>query len=96
MRTAFDHFASHEHQDLIGIADCAQTMGNDKAGATFKEYLQRLLDQALSPGVHARSSLIQDHDSGICQCSAGNRDKLALSLTEAATAFAEDRLITLR
>ena len=44
MRAALDDPAVVEHQHLVGVANRAQAVGHDEAGATGEQPCQRLLD----------------------------------------------------
>ena len=55
--------------------------------------VERLLDQALGARVHAGGGFVQDQDARVGQRGAGNREQLALSLAQAAAAFAQHGLI---
>ena len=69
-----------DDQQLIGVADGAQPVGNDEAGTALQQFLQCGLDQPLGARVHARRGLIEDEDAGVGQDGAGNGQKLPLPL----------------
>ena len=67
------------NQDLIGVANGIEPVGNDQQGLAPAQLGDGLLDVALVVGVHAGSGLIQNHDGSILQNAAGNGDSLPLS-----------------
>src|ERR1044071_1378830 len=71
-------------------------MSNDKGRTTLEQLIERLLDEALGPGVHAGSGFIQNEDARVCERGTRNRQQLTLSLREARAAFSQYCLIFLR
>ena len=51
-----------DDNDLIGIANCAQAVCDDKTCPPVQQFLQSSLDQALSSSIQAVRNLIQDKD----------------------------------
>ena len=78
-----------DDQDLIGVANGIEPVGNDQQGLTPAQLGDGLLDVALVVGVHAGSGLIQNDDGGILQNAAGNGDPLPLSTGETGSTFVE-------
>ena len=93
MRAAFHDLAVVEHQHLVGVADGAQPVGDDEAGAALPAALQGRLDQPLGARVHAGRGFVQDQDARVRQRGAGDGDQLALALAQAAAALAQHRVV---
>ena len=87
----FDDFAIVDDQHLVGIADGAQAVGNDKTGAAFHQAQQRFLDARLGAGIDTAGGFIQNQNGRVSQDGARNRQQLALSLAQVAGAFREIR-----
>ena len=68
-----------DNQDLIGVTNGIEPVGNDQQGLAPAQLGDGLLDVALIVGVHAGSGLIQNDDGSILQNAAGNGDSLPLS-----------------
>ena len=71
-------------------------MRHDERRSVFHEVLQRLLYQSLGLAVEGGSSLVEDEDRWVLEDSAGDRESLALTAGESATAIADGGLVTLR
>ena len=57
--------AVRDHQDLIGIPDGVQPVGNDKQSLALAQFADGLLDVALVVGVHAGGGLVQNNNGGV-------------------------------
>src|SRR5699024_920435 len=68
-----------DNQDLIGVTNGIEPVGNDQQGLAPAQLGDGLLDVALVVGVHAGSGLIQNDDGSILQNAASNGDSLPLS-----------------
>ena len=64
MIAALDDVAVVEHQDLVGIDDRRQAMGDDQGGAVGGDLGEARLDLALGLGVERRGRLVEDQDFG--------------------------------
>ena len=53
MRTLFDDTSVFHNKNFIGIADCGETMCNDKTGTSFHKTVKCLLDHKLCSGIDA-------------------------------------------
>ena len=71
MRALLDDATVLKHVDAVGIADGAETVGDDEAGAVRHEVLQRLLNLAFGFGVHAGGGFIKEEDWRIAQQGTG-------------------------
>src|SRR5918996_4145222 len=80
-------------EDKVGIPDSAQTVGDDDARPAFQQPGQGLLDDRLRARVYVARRLVQDEDARVCQDRPGEREQLALSVAQRATALAEDRVV---
>ena len=96
MGTPLDDLPAINDQHLIGMANRAQSVGDDEARSAFQQGFQCFLNFPFSSGVHAAGSLVHDEDSGIDEGDTGDRDQLSLTLTEPGSALAKSRLITIR
>ncbi len=67
MRAALDHFTMVDDQDLVGVADSAQPVGDDEAGAARHQTQHGCLDLFLRARVDAAGHLVQDQDARIGQ-----------------------------
>ena len=65
VRTLFDNFAVIDHQHLIGVADRAEAVGDDKAGASLHEAQERLLDARFGACIDAAGRFVQDQDARV-------------------------------
>ena len=82
-----DDFALDEDEDLIGVADRAQAVGDHKAGAIGHDLFQRRLDLPLGPRIDTTRCFIENQDAWLGQRGTGNREQLALPLAQAAAPF---------
>src|SRR4051794_33551359 len=74
---ALHHLAAVEDEDLVGVADGAQAMGDEEAGAAAAA--QALVDAALGRGVEGAGGLVEDEDRGPPHQGAGDLQTLALA-----------------
>src|SRR3954470_9388370 len=96
VRAALDDAAGVDDEDQVGVADRAQAMGDDDAGAPGEQRAERALDDALGARVDVGGRLVEDEDARIGEHRARERDQLPLPLAERAAAFAEQRLVAAR
>ena len=95
VRAFFHDLALIDHHHRICIADGAQAVGNDEAGAPLHQLEQGFLNARFGAGIHAACRLIQNQDGWIGQDGAGDRKELALPLAEVAGTLAQVRLVSL-
>ena len=76
---AFHDLALIQHQHLIGVADGAEPVGDDEAGAVLEQVVQRRLDESFGARIDAGSCLVQDQDARVAQRSTCDGDQLALA-----------------
>jgi hypothetical protein len=82
MGTLFHDLAILDHQQLVCIPDCAQTVGYDKAGAAFHQLIQRGLYLCLILHVHRTVAVIQNQYGIIGKQSMCNGNPLHLTTGE--------------
>src|SRR5258708_40292598 len=58
----FDDFAVVDDEDLVGVADGGEAVGDDEGGAALHEAQQGFLDVGFGAGVDAAGGLIEDED----------------------------------
>ena len=62
MRAVVDDMPAIEDQDLVGIADGRQPVGDNQRGAALHEMLERGLHQALALSVERAGGFVQQQD----------------------------------
>ena len=82
-------------QDLIGIADGGEAVGDDEGGASVDEVLEGELDEMLGFGIDRGGGIIQDEDAGIHEQDAGDGDALFLTAGEGDAALADQGVVAL-
>ena len=68
-----------DDQDLVGLANGAQAVGDDKGGAPPDQLIQTFLNEDLALGIQIGGGFVQYQDSGIRQQRPGNGHSLPLS-----------------
>jgi hypothetical protein len=79
-----------DDQDLIGLTDGRQPVGDDQRGAAGQGRLERLLDGGLRLGVQMRGGLVKHHDGRRLEQQPGQRDPLLLAAGQPEAAVAHD------
>ncbi len=79
MIAALDDAPVVDDQDLVGIDDSRQAMGDDQGGMVTGGFPQRLQDGLLGLAVQGGSSLIEEKDLGPLQDGARDGDPLLLT-----------------
>jgi hypothetical protein len=90
MGAAFDDFAVAQDEDEVGVADGAEAMGDDEAGAAGHEPVQGLLDETFGRGVDAGGGFVEDQDRAVFEERAGDADALFFADAEFDAAFADE------
>ena len=93
MRALLDDGACVHHDDLIGMAHCAQSMGDDQRCAPHHGRLKRQLHCGLTLGVQSGRRLIEQQELWIEHEATRNRDALLLAAGELDASFTNGRLI---
>ena len=83
-------------QNLIGLLDGCQPVGDGDHGLAPRQLGERLLDQVLVFGVNAGGRFVQNDDGRIFQNGARNGNALLFAAGQRAAALADDRVIPLR
>ena len=96
MPAALGDDALVEHEDLVGVDDRRQPMGDDQRRAPLRDALQRGLNLAFGEAVERRGRLVEHEDRRRLQHRAGDRDALLLAAGEFQAALADLRAIALR
>src|SRR6185295_12240815 len=68
---ALDDPALLHHQDLVGVADGREPVGDDEAGPVAAEFDHRVLDEQFGSGVHRTRRLVEDQQLRAGQKRAG-------------------------
>ena len=89
MGAAFDDAAAVEHQQQVGMADGAEAVGDDKAGAPPEQDAERMLDAHFGDGVDGTGGLVEDQDPRVSQQRARKADQLPLAKADAGTPLAD-------
>ena len=88
MCAAFDDGAMLKHENLVGLTNGAEAVGDHETGATLHQALESFLNQALGGGVDTGGGFIEDQNRRIGQQRARDADALFLAHTELHAAFA--------
>ena len=96
MRTFFGDNAVFEDDDLVRLAYGAQAMCDHDDRAAFHQLSQGVNHQVLRFGVECRRRLVQDHDRAVANDGARNANTLTLATRKRVSAFADDRVVTVR
>ena len=83
MVAAFYDVAFAEDEDIVGVFDGGEAVGDDEGGAAFHEGVHGALDDLLGAGVDGRGGFIQDKDWLIGDDGTGDGELLLLTLREA-------------
>ena len=92
----FHDLAILQHKQLVGVADGAQAVGDDKAGAAVQQPGKRLLDEQLGAGVHAAGCLVQDQQARVGEDGTRDGEELPLALTQVAALLRKLCLVAIR
>ena len=93
---ALDDAAAVHDEDLVGVADGREAVGDDEAGALRHEPVERLLDEPLGLRVHARGGFVEDEDGRVFEQRAGDGNALLFADAELYPALADDGAEALR
>src|SRR5688500_17653420 len=96
VRPALDDAPAVEHDDLVGIANGREPMGDRDHGTALREPLERPLDRSLGLRVERRGRLVEHEDRRVAEDRPCDRDPLLLATREAVAALADDGLVALR
>ena len=93
MGAALDDPAGVEHDDLVGVADRGQPVGDGDGGAAGRQGVDGLLYGALGAGVEGAGGLVEDEDRRVAQDGAGDGEALLLAAGEAVAALADEGVV---
>ena len=79
MTTVLNHPTVVEDEDLVGVADGTQAVGDDKRGAALHQPAEGDLKAGLGEGVDRAGRLVEDKDAGVRDEGAGKGDNLLLA-----------------
>ena len=85
-----------QHQDLVGIADSLQPVGDHQHRLLPGQRFHSLLELVLVLRVHVGGGLIEDDDRGVLQEAPGDGDALLLPAGEGGPALADHCVIPVR
>lgn len=85
-----------EDDDLIGLADSGEAMGDDDGAATGYQLIDSLLDKLFRFGINGRCCLVQYQYRGIIQKRTDERQQLPLTEGKAAAPFHDVIVVTAR
>ena len=83
MGALLDEAALLEDEDPVGIAECAQAVGDCQGGAAAGQDAKRLLDRLFRFGIDAARGLVEDENSGIEEQGPRDRGPLLFAAGEA-------------
>ena len=84
MRALFDNLSVVDDDDVVRIADGAQSVRDHKRSPPLHQAQQRFLDARFGARVNTAGGFIQNQNAGIGENGARDCQKLALPLTEIA------------
>ena len=96
MRSPFFDAVLCDDDDLIGVPDGGEPVGDGDRGAVPGEFFQALLDPALALVVQGARGLVEDEDGRILQEYAGDGDALFLPAGKPCPAFTDEGVIAVR
>ena len=96
VRSVFDDSSMIENEDLICVADGAQSMRDDKSGAAVEQDFQRILQSRLGSTVDAAGGFIQNQNCRVRQHGSCETDELPLTGTHSGSAFTDSSLKSFR
>ena len=82
-----------DDDNLVGIPDCAQTVGYDDNGFSLIKRVEVFHDGPLVVGIERVGSLVEEDIVGILVYRAGNEDALPLSLAQSHTVASDLRIV---
>src|SRR5260221_8680107 len=65
-----------EHENLVGMHDGRQAMGDDQRGSAARHRLEIALERPLGMAVERRGRLVEDEDARVLEHAAGDRHPL--------------------
>ena len=93
MCALFDDFAFVEDDDLVGLKDGVEAVGNGDGGASVHQLACRFFEQGFGFGVECGGGFVENQNRRVFEESAGEGEALGLSAGEAGAAFADDGFV---
>ena len=93
MRAALGDVSSVDDEDLVGVTDRGQAVGDDDDGPPGRQPGQGLMDVALGGRVGLGGGLIQNEDGGVLEVGARQGDALTLPSGEEPARITQDRVV---
>ncbi len=90
------HLAVLQHQYGVGVADCAQPVGDGKDGPSLHELVHALFDEGLGTGVDGGGGFVQDEHRRVGHGSPGDCQQLPLALGQVGAVGGDHGVIALR
>ena len=91
VRSALDDLSPLEHENLVGMDDRREPVGDHEYRPPAQQSVHRLLHQPLRLGIERRSGLVEDEDRWIPEQGPCNRQSLPLSAGQSRSPLAENR-----
>ena len=82
-----------DDDDVVGVADRAQTMGDDDGRPAFHESIQGSLDDFFTFRIEGGRRFIEDENAGIFENSPGDGNALALTAGQGVAPIADEGVI---
>ena len=89
MRTTLGDASGIDDEDLVGITDGGQAVGDDDDGPSGRQLGQGPVDVSLGGGIGLSSGLVQNEDGGVLEVGARQGDALTLTAGEVSTLIAQ-------
>ena len=84
-----------QDQDLVGMGDRAQAVGDDEARPALHQVAEARLDQPFALGVEVAGGLVEDEDPRVGIQGPGDGEALALAAGEADAALSDEGVVAL-
>ena len=95
-RAFFGDEAAFEDDDLVRVANRAQTVRDGDDSAAFHQSLERFHHELLRLGVERGGRFVENEDGGVANDGARDADALTLATGKREAAFADHRIVTMR
>ena len=90
VRTVLCHATVVEHEQLVGVTECGQTVRNGKGRTSLGGATDGILDLLFGLGIECRGRLVQNENARIVNERTGNRNSLALTARQRISLLAND------
>ena len=95
MRTELRDPTVVNDQDLVGISQGGQTVGDGEGGSVVGHLVDGVLDELFGLGVQGCCGFVQNEDGGVVDEGAGDGDTLAFTAREGVALLAYDGVVAL-